>query len=189
MRPLFAAVAIAAAMTAPAMAQTDDRPDTEGGRYMLREVDGDYLRVDRESGDTSVCRHGDSGWTCTLVADDRKAYEDEIGRLTDENADLARQVDTLRQQLAALRKDGSAGQPQGGEGLESTPDAGDDLEGGPEAQDRKPGAEGDNDVILRLPSDEDLDKMSQTFETVMRRFVEMLRSLKSDLDEQQQKPQ
>lgn len=177
MRQLFAALAVAATLAAPALAQTDDRPDSEGGRYMLREVDGDYLRVDRDNGDTSVCRRGDAGWTCTLVADDRNAYEAEISRLAQENAELARQVDGLRQELTALRA--LAPRP------ETTPAP--ELEGEPEAAPGEtPEAEerSDKDVIPDLPSDEDLDRLSETFEAVMKRFVEMLRSLKADLEEQ-----
>lgn len=167
MKHTLTALFVAAVLAAPAaMAQTADQPDTEGGRYILREVDGEYLRVDRESGDTSVCRRGETGWTCSLVADDRKAYEDEINRLTEENADLAREVDRLRRQAAA-REDGA---PE----LEGA-----DPEGTPGEAEERDG----NELVLKLPSDKELDELSETFETVMRRFVEMLRSLKTDLEQ------
>ena len=171
MRNWLAATALASCLLAPAAsAQTADAPDTEAGRYVLREADGEYLRVDRETGETSICRPAGSGWTCILVADDRAAYEEEIDRLTEENAELARELDALRQELAAL------------------PDEAPELEGAepeasPDGRDRT-----DNEIILDLPSDEDLDQLSDTFETVMRRFVEMLRSLKSDLENQNEPP-
>lgn len=182
MRPLISALAVAAALSAPsALAQTADRPDTQAGRYMLREVDGEFLRVDRETGDTSICRRDGASWTCTLVADDRVAYEAEIDRLSEENAELARQVDLLRQELTALRALAPDPDVEPAPELEGEP--GETPQPAPDAGQRT-----DNEAILDLPSDEDLDRLSETFELVMKRFVEMLRSLKSDL-EQQNEPQ
>lgn len=160
-RILLLAVVLAAA--SPALAQTGG-PDTEGGRYILRQTDDGYLRVDRESGDTSLCQGDGDSWTCRAVADDRQALEAEIARLADENADLARRVDELQQELAAV----TDGDPADGEA------PGDQGSAEPPA--------GEEENTLDLPSEKELDQLMETFESMMRRFLGMVRSLKDDME-------
>lgn len=152
---LMAALALAAPL---ALAQTD-RPDTEDGRFILREVEDGMLRLDRETGDTSICRRDDIGWACRAVPDDRAALEDEIARLSDENAALARRVGGLEDRLA-----------EHGEEPESS---GEDEEL-PEDE-REPGFE--------LPSELEIDRMMDSFELMMRRFLDTMRDLREDYGE------
>ncbi|ESR26422.1 FtsB family cell division protein [Lutibaculum baratangense] len=121
MRSLVALSAFLALLVAPAVLAQEAQPDTEGGRYMLREVDGGYLRVDRDTGDTSICRGSGAGWTCTLVADDRRAYEDELERLAAENAELADRVASLRDEVARLRGGDATTGGEAGEGKRPRP--------------------------------------------------------------------
>lgn len=151
---LMAALMLAAPM---ASAQVD-RPDTEDGRFVLRDVDDGVLRIDRQTGNTSICRRDDIGWACRAVPDDREALEAEIARLSDENAALARRVGRLEDELAAL-----------GEAPE------------PFDEDEPPAAEREPD--FDLPSELELNRMMESFETMMRRFLEMIRELREDYGE------
>lgn len=66
-----------------------------GDGYSLQPANGDYLKIDRRTGDVSHCAARDGVWSCQLIPEDRKAYEDHIADLENEN-------DHLRKQLAEL---------------------------------------------------------------------------------------
>lgn len=149
---LFCAL-FAIVLAGPAAAQSA-APDTEGGRYVLRRVDDGLMRMDRETGATSLCRKRGSGWACEAVADDREALEEEIARLSRENAELAVEIGRLREQLA------NAPAPRDLPG-EAEPDAG-----------------GGGERTLRLPTDEEIDEVARTFESMMRRFMDSMKALR-----------
>lgn len=65
------------------------------GRYVLKDVEGGFIRLDTQTGAVSHCRARDSQWACAVVADDREALQSEIGELERENADLKRRVAEL----------------------------------------------------------------------------------------------
>jgi hypothetical protein len=69
----------------PALAQTPDTPkaplDSENGRFNMSPVADGVMRLDTRTGQISLCRKRNDNWTCESVADDRAAYEKEIGRL------------------------------------------------------------------------------------------------------------
>lgn len=56
-------------------------PDVENGRYSMSPVPDGVMRLDTRSGQMSLCRKRSDVWVCESVADDRAAYEKEIGRL------------------------------------------------------------------------------------------------------------
>jgi hypothetical protein len=59
-------------------------PEAENGRFVLKQVGNDMLRLDTRSGRISLCNKGSSGWSCTMVPDERTALESEIARLQNE---------------------------------------------------------------------------------------------------------
>lgn len=85
-RALFA-FAAALLLASPAGAEAD--------RYVLKEVEGGFIRLDTETGAVSHCRMRDEHWRCELVADAEATLQDEIARLAAENA-------ALEQRLAQL---------------------------------------------------------------------------------------
>lgn len=76
----------------PASAQSP-LPD-EG--FSLQPATGNYLKIDRRTGDVSLCAPRGDAWSCQLIADDRKAYEDRIAELEAENERLAKQLAALK---------------------------------------------------------------------------------------------
>ncbi|PLX37499.1 MAG: hypothetical protein C0606_04130 [Hyphomicrobiales bacterium] len=70
-------------------------------RYTMTPTEKGILRLDTVTGEISYCRERDDDWVCTLAADDRAAYEAEVGRLMEENEALTDKVATLEEQLAA----------------------------------------------------------------------------------------
>lgn len=146
----FAMAAIVALALMATGAAAQDAPETgENGRYIVRNVEDGVLRIDRETGATSICREDADGWACRAVPDDREVLEDEIARLASENAALAARVGELEDRLAGL----DGGTPP-------------------------PAVDDDQD----LPSDAEIDRMMDSFEHMMRRFLGIVRSLKDDFD-------
>jgi|SRR5690606_36681560 len=89
---LTLALGIAAAAAVPAAAEQGANARE---RYFVTPTDKGVLRVDRQTGRVSLCADRDDTATCSLVADDREAYEAEIARLQAE-------VDRLRARVAEL---------------------------------------------------------------------------------------
>lgn len=64
-------------------------------RYSLEKTGEGYVRMDKQSGQMSICRETDGQLVCRLAADERDAYETAA-------ALLGKRLDTLEQRLAAL---------------------------------------------------------------------------------------
>ena len=64
-----------------------DNP-SENGRYAMTPTDGGFLRLDTRTGMVSLCAVSAGAVACRAGADERKALEDEIARLSGENARL-----------------------------------------------------------------------------------------------------
>ena len=156
MRLALALLTSACLMAGPASAQLVTDP-LDGDQYLIVEVDGGVLRIDRQSGDISECQESPNGWICRLTADDRLAYEAEINRLDAE-------VERLEQELLAARES----LPREERDLSLVPDDGADE---PSVRER-----------LDLPTDEELDAVMDTAEEVMRRFFDMVQELREDIE-------
>lgn len=149
---LFAILVMAAS---PASAQSDAaRSDSPGGderRYQFNQVEGGTLRLDTRSGQVSLCSRRAAGWACALVADDRGALEQEIGRLQADNERLKAENGRLKQSLLDR--------------------------GGPLPDAAKPPA----DRGEATPKHDEIDRMMATLERVWRRLVEMIVNLQKDM--------
>lgn len=131
---LFAVVVAALAIGSAAAA--------ERGRFVLEPAEDGFIRLDTETGTVSHCRSRDGNWRCESLADERKALDDEIGRLAEENRRLEQRVAELEAELG---------------------------------HDHAPGGSS-----LKLPSEEDVDRVVGFFENLMRRLIDMARGLNED---------
>jgi hypothetical protein len=126
--------------------------DEAGARYQLEPAGaGAFLRLDRQTGATSICRRKDGALVCEAAADDRRALETEIDRLATENGELKGAVRRLEELL-----------------------------GLPEADD-KPAKRGSFNFSLknfRLPSEQDVDRAMDYVESMVRKFKERWRGLR-----------
>ncbi len=75
-------------------------PDDEKGRYALSPVDGGVLRLDKATGDVSLCAQKTAAWVCEPVEDRAKPGENR-SRLEAENGELKARIKALEDQLAA----------------------------------------------------------------------------------------
>lgn len=88
--------------------------DSEGGRFVLRDIPGGFLRMDTRTGAISTCTQASGTFTCRLAADDRSALDQEIERLRVENEALKRGGATAQAR---------PGQPGGDQGMNLPSDA------------------------------------------------------------------
>jgi tellurite resistance protein len=87
----LAGALIAWCLLVPALAD-EATPDDEGGRYAFSKQADGILRLDKQTGDVSLCTQRTVGWACQAVPDDRVALESEIARLRRENAALKKDI-------------------------------------------------------------------------------------------------
>jgi len=146
-------VAVMIAAASAACAAHAQRPEPEEGRYQYQfdRVEDGYLRLDRKTGQVSLCGRRPVGWSCLVVADERAALEAEMARLQGENV--------------ALKK--------------ALVDRGLPLPGGAAAP--PPVAQGGGDSNIKLPTDAEIDRMMAVVEKVWRRLVEMMLNLQKDI--------
>src|ERR1700685_1998942 len=78
-------------LLSPALAE-GVTPDNEGGRYAFSKQADGVLRLDKQTGDVSLCTQRTVGWACQAAPDDRAVLEDEIARLRRENAALKKDI-------------------------------------------------------------------------------------------------
>ncbi|MEP4422883.1 MAG: hypothetical protein ABJ354_15690, partial [Nitratireductor sp.] len=91
MRTIFlAAASLGAIVAAGGAASAQD-----GERFWVEKSQDGYVRMDRQTGEMSICAQQDGRLVCRLAADDRRALQDEIARLQDE-------VAAIEERLAAL---------------------------------------------------------------------------------------
>ena len=64
-------------------------------RYSLEKTADGYVRMDKQSGEMSVCKEDAGQLVCRLAADERNAYDAA-------SAGLAKRVEALEQKVAAL---------------------------------------------------------------------------------------
>jgi|SRR5581483_2700709 len=124
-------------------------PEEAGGRYKLMPAEGGaFVRLDTRTGAMSVCQRKEAQWACETMADDRRALETEIARLSGENKELQANVKRLEELLALP-------DPEGGDKRASR--------GGPRFQ---------------LPSEEEVDRAIDFVDRMMRKFRDKLRDFK-----------
>lgn len=71
------ALAAAAMVTLPA---GTPKAQSAGDRYIVTPIDGGIMRVDRYTGEASVCRERSGQWRCELVPDERAGRRGRSGR-------------------------------------------------------------------------------------------------------------
>jgi hypothetical protein len=82
---IVASAFLASALSFPAMAQDTDR-------YTMEKSDNGYVRMDRKTGEMSICEERSGQLVCKLAADERSAFQDEVDRLQDRLSGLEKRV-------------------------------------------------------------------------------------------------
>ena len=86
-------------------AQEPPKGKAPAGRYTMSRTDDGFLRLDTKTGIVSHCVDKAGSWICRSVADDRKAYEDEIARLQKLNSQLNIRLNRLQNKKPGAKDD------------------------------------------------------------------------------------
>jgi hypothetical protein len=167
--PKFAIVLAVSILGGSGGVVAESMPDSENGRYALSPIADGVIKLDTRTGAVSTCNNAGAGWACYTVPDERKALDEEIGRLQAENERSRAELDRLRVELAA-RAPASEGKTD-----EALPKS-DSL--------KKPEpkvAEGGRRIEIPLPSDRDMDRVMSFLEQAWRRLVEMANRVQKDV--------
>lgn len=151
----FMLAAMTALLAGCGMASAESLPDTENGRYALQPSGNGVIRLDTRTGALSTCTDSPSGWACYMAPDERKAMDQEIGRLQSENA-------KLKAQLAAV----NAGKTD-----EALPKS---------DKDAPRTAESERKIEIPLPSDQDVDRVISFLQHAWQRLVDMANRMQKD---------
>jgi hypothetical protein len=148
----------------------DDSPAEAagGGRFTFNRIDNGYLRLDTQSGQVAYCRTQTAGWACESVPENRAGAEADVARLQADlgvlkslKSDIAR----LQDEIAALRREVVA--------LKEPPPP------RPSADLTPPDKSGD--VIIKLPTHEDIARVRSFIEKTWQRLVEMITAVQKDM--------
>lgn len=149
------------AAQAPAPAKPVAPAPMPPSRFTFERSKDGFVRLDNESGQVAVCAPRSAGWACEAVPEDRAALEKEIGRLQDEVTRMGDEMAGLRRELAALREPPPPRPP-----AELAPPPPSPKDGGP---------------VIKLPSQEDIDRATTALQHAWDRLVDIIGNLKKDL--------
>ena len=165
----------------------DDGPavPASGGRFTFNRIDNGFLRLDTQSGQVAYCRAQTAGWACQAVPENRSGLEADVARLqsditvlktlqsdisalkTDMTAlkTLKPDIARLQDEIAAVRREVAA--------LKEPPPP------RPPADLTPPGKS--DDVVIKLPSHEDIARARNFIEKTWHRLVEMITAVQKDM--------
>jgi hypothetical protein len=147
----FGAVLLAGIGSAVA---AEPAPDGENGRYTFSPAADGMLRLDTKTGTVSNCNNSGTGWACYAVPDERKALDEEIGRLQAENQKLKTQL-AARDPAASNKTDDKPAAPNT--------------------------AESQRKIEIPLPSDQDMDRVMSFLQRAWKRLVDMANQVQKDM--------
>ncbi len=170
----IAAVSVAMALCGGgAMAQP--LPDNENGRYTFTPNADGVTRLDTRTGKVSTCKDKGNGWACEAVADDRAAFDAEIGRLQGDVDRLTREAQALRVENDSLKTQlAQRGPTVSGKIDEAMPKT--DKIPAPEVTTK----DGQRKLEIPLPSDQDVDRVVGFLERAWRRLIEMAQRIQRE---------
>jgi hypothetical protein len=90
-----------AALFAPLLVAGSLMPASAQDRYTLERSGDNFVRMDRQTGEMSVCTEKSGQLVCKLAADERSAFEADVDRMGETIAALDKRIAALENSLAA----------------------------------------------------------------------------------------
>ena len=161
-------------------------PAVPPGRFTFSRVDNGFLRLDNDSGQVAYCSAYGRGWTCQAAPENHPALETEIAGLQDDVAALKKlqaEIAALQDAVAAVKKLQTeivrlqievASLKKEIVALKEPPPP------RPQA-DLTPPADKSGDVTIKLPTREDVARVSAFIEDTWRRLVDMINTVQKDM--------
>ena len=131
--------------------------DPPKGRYTMLPTEGGFVRLDTETGVTSICARRGDDWACEAMPDGQQALRDQIAKLEAENKRLQDEMRLMEETIGIAPRPGEPGAAG-----PMSPDA------GPPAP--KP----------TIPTEKDVDRMFDYIEGMVRKFKERIERMEKD---------
>ena len=151
---LSVVVALGALCLAGSPVSAETAPNSENGRYTFSPTADGVMRLDTKTGAVSNCSNSAAGWACYAAPDERKALDEEIGRLQAENDRLKAQL-ASRDPAASAKSDAKPAAPNT--------------------------AENQRKIEIPLPSDQDMDRVMSFLQRAWKRLVDMANQMQKDV--------
>ncbi|MDX2307050.1 MAG: hypothetical protein NW216_02305 [Hyphomicrobium sp.] len=149
-----------------ATARAEEKP----GRYTMMPTDGGFVRLDTETGVTSFCKQANGAWACEAMPDGQQKLRDDVTRLEQENAALKSEMKQMEEMLgvAGTEKPAKPGEPAPGA-----------APGGPMSPETGP--PGPPGPKMQIPTEQDVDRMFDYIEGMVRKFKDRIERMEKDL--------
>jgi hypothetical protein len=132
--------------------------DDKAGRYTMMPTDGGFIRLDTQTGVTSICAKKGDAWACEAMPDAQQSMRDQITKLENENKSLKEENRQIEDTFGL----GDPKKPEDGSSPPMSPDA------GPPAPKAK------------IPTEQDVDRMFDYIEGMVKKFRERIDKMQKD---------
>ena len=178
--PLSLAVIVPEGFAQETGSQSTAPSATPSLRFELRDQPGGFVRLDIETGALSFCKVGDGRLTCSVSAEEREAYQNEIARLEDRILALEKRVKLL--EPGALAVPGA----KLGDRLAVPPEAipepsSPDGNGGSPSENARPDEDKSPDTASEAARRE-FEKAMEFAERAMRRFFDVVQDMRKEME-------
>lgn len=133
------------------------KADEQAGRYAMMPTEGGFIRLDTATGVAEFCSGSGGTWSCNAMPDGQQKLRDELARLEAENKSLKDEIRHMEEMLGLTDKEEGAPSSKPGEPMSP--------ESGPPAPKSK------------VPTEEDVDRMFDYIEGMVRKFKERIERL------------
>jgi hypothetical protein len=161
-----AAIGAALAGAAPARAGDTAQDSAASGRYIYNNTADGVVRLDTKSGEVAFCSQREVGWACIAAPEDRAVLENEISRLRAENAALKKDILARGLPLPPGASPVPSPEPPI---AQNNPAQNNPAQNNP-AQNKT----GQNSFTVPLPSDADIDRVTDFASRMWHRFKDMV---------------
>lgn len=164
----------------------ESSPAVPPGRFTFSRVDNGLLRLDNDSGQVAFCSAYGRGWSCQAASENHPALEAEIAGLQDDVTALKKleteiaalqdgvaAVKTLQNEIVRLQNEVASLKKEIVALKEPPPPR-------PPA-DLTPPAEKSGDVTIKLPTQEDVARVSAFIQDTWRRLVDLINTMQKDM--------
>lgn len=154
----------------------DELEGTQADRFTLEQVDGKFVRLDKKTGQVSVCEFSAENLICRMAADDRNALVDEL-------TDLQNRIATLEDDDVESPFDMDAGEIKPKKDIPSGDENASD--GAQKKSTGKKLDEAENkslDHAMEKEMDDEFEDALKYSNKVMRRFFDVMKKLRTDFE-------
>jgi hypothetical protein len=155
--------------------------DLADARFAFHKIDDGYLRLDLRTGEVATCRPREAGWICALAPEERTALENEIARLSRDNALLKNALLERGLPLPAPRADAPTLIPTPMPAPGVPPVASVPPQPNPPSEAMRPPAPVPAEPDLRPRDNAEIEHVMDVVERLWRRLIELMATIQRDI--------